>query len=174
MRLLLTTAMCICVAGCVAPKPVQWVAPHTPYIDADYAWSTAPGTAAITGQAFLKTNGGDVKTCAGSDVILIPDGPYAEDVLSTLLAGANVTLDEGFIAKKRAALCDSQGNFKFTALPAGKWLVQTTVTWNVPDVSTGGMDEQGGSLESPVATSKTGTVELLLTDRNLTARKIEF
>jgi hypothetical protein len=172
MRLLLTTAACICLAGCAANRPVQYGTLHTPYNDADYAWSTAPGTASVAGQAFLRTNGGDVKTCAGSDVALIPDGAYTQEMLATLLAGQNVKEDEAFDAKRRVTQCNAQGDFKFTGLPAGKWLIQTTVTWNVPTEEI--MQEQGGSLEAAITTSTNNTTELILSDRNLTAQKIAF
>lgn len=62
----------LALSGCAAqPYTIQ-----TPFNDAEMAWSQSPGTAAIKGQGFLKTVGGDVKTCAGNVVSLVPDTPY--------------------------------------------------------------------------------------------------
>jgi len=160
--------------GCVLPSAqTQWTEPKAAYVETAYTWAAGTGPAAITGQAFLRTRGGDVKTCAGSDVKLVPDGVYTQEVLSLMLTGKSVTVADGFVAKKRVTQCDAQGNFRFDGLPQGKWLIQTNVTWEVPTQYY--MDEQGGSLVQAVTTPGQGLVHAILSDRDFNVdHKVAF
>lgn len=125
-------------------------------------------TATLTGQGFLKTQSGDVKTCAGNEVYLEPYtdeknwtyqkivyDKYAETIgknfeikLAKLYVetGDNSyykksqekplevipieydyrTLSDKFVLKTQ---CDATGNFEFTDLKQGKYIIATEVTW---------------------------------------------
>jgi len=63
----------VALVGCHATPPAQPISIDVPFSDAEFASWAGTGNANIGGQAFLKTLGGDVKTCAGQDVSLIPD-----------------------------------------------------------------------------------------------------
>ena len=96
----LTFILGLTLAGCVQSRPPY--ALRTPFLDSDFRPWSKPGPAAISGQAFLRTVGGDVKTCAGQDVSLMPGTQYNE------------------------------GRFSFGGLSARPWIVVVDVTWSVP------------------------------------------
>lgn len=104
------------------------------------------GTANLHGQAFLKTVGGDVKTCAGEEVTLMPGLPYFDEFVAKSRSGLDLHADQRAMDLVRHTICDAQGNFAFTGLPSQRWYIVTTVTWDVPQVGFGGMDRQGGQL----------------------------
>jgi hypothetical protein len=103
----------------------------TPFAAADFAWSTAPGTAAIRG---LTAPG---QSCAGNAVALTPDTPYSRErigklygnteyaMIPTPLVRAKVIVNDnpamrGYV---RGARCDSNGMFTFDKLPAGSFFI---------------------------------------------------
>ena len=93
-----------------------------------------PGPASLHGQAFLKTVGGDVKTCAGEKVALLPATPYNNEVMHS---GANNNFENRDARADqyvRYSICDAGGNFSFSNLPAQEWMVLVSVTWGVPTV----------------------------------------
>jgi hypothetical protein len=96
----LTFILGLTLAGGVQPRPPY--ALRTPFLDSDFRPWSKPGPAAISGQAFLRTVGGDVKTCAGQDVSLMPGTQY------------------------------NDGRFSFGGLSARLWIVVVDVTWSVP------------------------------------------
>lgn len=121
------------------------------------------GPANLHGQAFLKTVVGDVKTCAGEFVYILPGMPYVEEVIKKLHDGVDVRMDERAKSLARQTVCDAQGNFTFTGLPAHRWVIATQVKWGVPHIEQPGenpgpigllfgmhgppaVDEQGGEL----------------------------
>ena len=121
------------------------------------------GPANLHGQAFLKTVVGDVKTCAGEDVVIMPGTPYVEEVIERVHDGVEIHMDERAKSLARRTICDAQGNFTFSGLPAQKWLILTQVKWGVPHIEQPGerpgliglllgfhgppnVDEQGGEL----------------------------
>ncbi len=122
------------------------------------------GPANLHGQAFLKTVGGDVKTCAGEDVALMPATPYFDEMIENVNNGIDIHLDQRAVSLLRRTICDAQGNFSFSGLPTQKWYVLTKVTWGVPHIEEPGerpgliaslllgiharpaTDEQGGEL----------------------------
>jgi hypothetical protein len=153
------------------------------YADADFAAWTGSGSANLRGQAFLKTVGGDVKTCAGSDVYLLPATPYVVQLISRAHP-TEATLDPRLSKQFRHSLCDAQGNFEFHNLPTGRWFIDTSVTWGVPHIEQrearpGPLtalllgipappvtDQQGGELVQEV-TLIAGDNQVYLTDRDL-------
>lgn len=155
-----------------APPPVILSAGLT---DADVSWSRARGTNTITGQAILRTRGGDVKTCAGLEASLIPHTRYAEERLSVTYGSGS----EGFGSREarvfnpdpaiyretiRRTICDAQGNFRFQNLPDGRYFVLVEVSW---DAVQGGryayLAQQGGTMMSRVEVRGGETREMILT-----------
>jgi hypothetical protein len=101
----------------------------------------AKGPNRIEGQAFLRQQGGGVVTCAGSQVFLAPDAPYFREIARIASSGGKPNFDhskDGPQSLVRNAVCDAQGNFLFSNLPDGKYLVMTEVRWKVGNTMQGG------------------------------------
>lgn len=90
------------------------------------------GSNTVTGQAFLRQKGGGVVTCAGSPVLMYPDSQYFADIVDY---DAISMLDKKAQPLFMGSTCDAQGNFEFHNVPAGKWIIKTIVSWDVPSVN---------------------------------------
>ena len=120
-------------------------------IAADYYPYSKPGTANIDGQAFVIVRGGDVtldtkgylttisdntRTASGNDVTLDPATPFAMDWYmksgTSLRRFGNAPKDQAFRAARKTTIADDEGKFKFTGLPAGRYIIRTTITWQTP------------------------------------------
>lgn len=120
-------------------------------VAADYYPFSKAGTAVIDGQAFIVIRGGDVvldtrgylttlsdnaRTASGKDVTLDPATPYAMTWYmkegTSLRRFANVPKDPAFRAARKTTVADDAGKFKFEGLPAGRYIVRTTITWQTP------------------------------------------
>lgn len=116
-------------SNCAVENPFQ-----IEYRPADFAAWQGQGISSLHGQAFLRTVGGDVKTCAGEFVYLIPGAPYFDQYLK-MSAADLAQADPEAMAQLRRTVCDAQGNFSFKSVPAGKWYVLTSVTWGIPNIA---------------------------------------
>ena len=120
-------------------------------IAADYYPYSKPGTATIDGQAFVLVRGGDVtldtkgylttisdntRTASGNDVTLDPATPFAMEWYmksgTSLRRFGNAPKDQAFRAARKTTIADDEGKFKFTGLPAGRYIIRTTITWQTP------------------------------------------
>ena len=45
---------------------------------------------------------------------------------------ASAPKDAAFRAARKTAIADESGKFKFEGLPAGRYIVRTTITWQTP------------------------------------------
>jgi hypothetical protein len=81
---LLTVLALVAFTGCAAAPPARKGAMpiSTPFTDAAFAPWAGTGNASIEGEAFMRTIGGDVKTCAGQSVILMPNNPYSQQAFA--------------------------------------------------------------------------------------------
>ncbi len=141
--------------GCATEKPEM----HSQF-DAEQVkpyLGTGPNT--LTGQAFLRQDGGGIVTCAGRGVLLLPDTPYFREVID-LFAHGKIAAEPNMTAFSKQGQCDAQGNFKFDKVPNGMWLVLAEVTWEV------GSKGQGGLLLRPV-TLPGAPKEVILTGNDL-------
>lgn len=137
----------------------------TPFPNADLAHYSASGSATIAGQAFMRQNGGGVVTCAGSLALLMPDLPYFSEAVAHARNNQNVDFaadQQHAQSMVRKSTCDAQGNFVFTNLPVGGWIVTSRVHWVVADVSQGGTLLQRG-----VQSKAAQETKVLLTDSDL-------
>lgn len=147
----LAVSLTALLTSCAAMQPVILEQKQS-FNAADVAWADKTGTSAISGQAFVQTNGGQPRTCAGLDVYLIPSSAYARE-RSELNFGSveggyknaysNRKLSDGtpmdFANTWKKQVCDAQGNFEFSNIPAGEWYVSTSIVWTVQYVSNGGL-----------------------------------
>jgi hypothetical protein len=102
-------------------------------------------TGKITGQAFLKTVGGDVKYGAGNTVALHPVTSLTTEwydkaiVQGIPLVTGNPHTDD----YRKLTTGDGEGRFEFDNLPAGDYYVTCAINWGVPSelgiVPTGGI-----------------------------------
>ena len=139
-----------------APSPTETVAQAADRatneaLAADYYPYSKPGTASIDGQAFVVVRGGDVvmdtqgylttisdnaRTASGNDVTLDPATPYAMDWYmktgTSLRRFGNAPKESAFRAARKTTIADDAGRFKFTGLPAGRYIIRTTITWTTP------------------------------------------
>jgi hypothetical protein len=126
-------------------------APSGGAVAADYYPYSKPGTATIDGQAFVVIRGGDVlldthgylttisdnaRTASGNDVTLDPATPYAMEWYmksgTSLRRFTNAPKDAAFRAARKTTIADEGGKFKFDGLPAGRYIIRTTITWQTP------------------------------------------
>lgn len=121
------------VGGCAytAPQPSPPYQRMRTFEVSEYEPYAAKGTATISGQAFLKTQGGDVKYGAGETVILNPVTTYSKEWWSVSVErGRNMSEPDSRTASySRTTTADGEGRFKFEGLPAGEFYVACSVTW---------------------------------------------
>ncbi len=154
------TLLALLVAGCEQTI----VKPTLPFNPQEMENALRPGKSSITGQAFAKTQGGDVKYGAGNTINLIPLTPYVEQALS-LIPKANVftkvDFDPRIFNYSKKAVADGTGHFKFTNLTPGKYYVETDIKWQYPTQS--GLQETGGTVKGIASIENDGdTVDIIL------------
>jgi hypothetical protein len=159
----------VTVSGCAgaAQRGPRDVTPVAQVRDADHAPYRAPGATTITGQGFLRQQGGGVVTCAGSEVFLIPSTDYTREATAISMRGDRVVgpgPTAGTTGARRTQ-CDAQGKFRFEGVPGGiPWIIMTQVSWRV------GYAPQGGALLRAFTPADRGTEEVMLTDQNFVGR----
>jgi hypothetical protein len=149
-------------------------------VAADYYPYSKPGTGVIDGQAFVVIRGGDVlldsrgylttisdnaRTASGNDVTLDPATPFAMDWYMksglSLRRFSNSPKDQTFRAARKTTIADESGKFKFEGLPPGRYIVRTTITWQVPRDSYR-MMTQGGVASAVVDLAEGETKTLVI------------
>ena len=168
----LATAMMLASCASTMPAPRYLRQATIPFNAADAAWSTRPGKNTISGSALMRTMVGDVKTCAGLLVELIPETPYARERMaisfgsgdSGYFPASNLTAPAPYPEYNRTvrrSVCDAQGTFSFEGLPDGAYFVTASVVWNIPmrDVAL----VQGGDLMQRVTVGGGETHKIVLT-----------
>lgn len=142
----------------------------------DFSWADKEGDNVISGTALLRTVGGDVKTCGGLQVNLLPDAPYSRERMLIFYRYA----DGGFYSIQdagpgiifmnepheysrvgRTSVCDSQGNFRFDNVPNGSYFVIAEVTWGSP--LGGYLSSQGGRIMKRVEVNGGDSINLVMT-----------
>lgn len=128
------------------------------------------GNNTISGEAFMRKNGGDVVTCAGYDVKLIPDTPYARERMNVEYGNffkgyksyyRNITFspdDPQYYMAMRQETCSSTGHFKFNNVKSGEYFIVAKVVWYVSETI------QGGSLMQRVIVEGGENKEVILVD----------
>lgn len=168
--LILNTGLLISLAGCqtqqiqITPLVNQFNVSEAQYINVS-------GNNSIHAQAFLRTNGGSVVTCAGYEVQLIPATKYAGERLSHIYGSGNYAnthrissvkfqnTESDYLKYRKVTTCDAQGSFSFEGLADGNYYVIALVLWKV------GNANQGGGLMHDFFVKGGEKINLVLTDK---------
>lgn len=151
-------------AGCGAPRTSQRIARPT-FPEAEYAALPRTGIAIVSGQGFLKTRGGDVKTAAGNTVFLEPATSYSK-FANELRLPSNVYVappDPRMKQYTRETVADGSGRFSFKNVPDGEYYLGTTVSWEAPTGYKFSLQTQGGLITKKIAVKNGEPVDVMLT-----------
>ena len=137
------------------------VAPNPPFNEAEFQPYLRSGTSTITGQAFLKTRGGEVRFAAGNTVNLTPLTSYTRTTLEQVIVRGQKAppADPRFPKYVRTTFADGNGNFEFKNVPAGQYLAYVPILWEVPTQY--GAQQTGGFAYAHVTAKPGETVKVV-------------
>jgi hypothetical protein len=149
----------VVISGCVTTEPYIIKSKLDPV---EMSKFTAQSTTKITGQAFLKTRGGDVKFGAGADVFLYPSVSYSREINSAPQFSQIQGRDSEWGKYIKSTTADGHGNFEFNNISAGQYFIETNITWQVPGKY--GSTTTGGLVRKTIDVPKDGTLKVILTE----------
>lgn len=136
----------------------------------EVSWVKSQGKNTIDGEAFLRTNGGEVRTCAGAPVIIVPISTYSTERVLAIYnnsekgyrpafgSGSGFANDDPrFYEYTIRSMCDSTGHFRFKNVPDGSFYVIGSVTWQISPYVV-----EGGRLMQKVRVSSGQTKEIIM------------
>jgi hypothetical protein len=127
------------------------------------------GVSDVMGQAFLRQRGGDVVTCAGRTVVMYPNDTY---FLARRDPTKEVEWSDEASRMERSTKCDATGSFEFYDVENGDWIIETSVSWEIPEIVNIGhyydvyMKNQGGSMKENVSVRPNTKNKFIISDRN--------
>ncbi|NNG02540.1 MAG: hypothetical protein HKM95_00365 [Inquilinus sp.] len=137
-RLLAAIGVLTLLGACTTPLNFSWPSGpqrpqlyyiSTPFNEAEFAHYDGRGRSSISGQAFVRVPGSLIEA-AGSEVVVVPDTSYTRELWRPARSGRYTRVanfDPRYFKYRRAVIADGNGNFRFTGLPAGDYIVQTNV-----------------------------------------------
>lgn len=171
LRSVALSILCILTLAACAPKTI--VRPVTKFDPVATQKALGKGQSSVSGQAFTKTRGGEVRYAAGNTIALFPFTPYFQEVWKLQNSREPSTILEANPALKnykRETVADGAGRFKFTGVLPGKYYVSTSIIWEVPVTqyvpnygAFTSMKETGGEVSGIVTITRDGeAVEVIL------------
>ena len=167
VRLSIMVLMIAGLAGCVSPTLPVYTATER-YERPDWFGSNVTGE--IEGSAFFRTVGGDLRTCAGNEVTVIPVTPYASErfqfIYGNTVGGSYIRninspgstpIDPNYLGDWLTTLCDVSGRFSFEDAPVGPYYVTTQVVWMA------GAARQGGPIFKKIVVEEGKTTRVVIT-----------
>lgn len=150
-----------CATGPTAPTPQA----RMEFPLYEYEQLAKAGTASVSGQAFLKTRGGDVKTAAGNEVILNPVTSYSmEWYIKAYTQGALLVMpDPRLVDYQKRTTADGSGRFSFKGVPPGEYFVTAPVTWEAPTGYRGALQLQGGFVTKRLVVKDGESYDVIIT-----------
>lgn len=153
-------------ASLFGPPKKALAAIHEPCASAAFAPYDVEGSGRIEGQAFLKTRGGDVKTAAGNEVLLVPAVDCAAKwwaVAALRWIDIRATQPESPVFREhlKSTVADGEGRFVFARLPPGGYYLRTVVQWQIPGQY--GPQTEGGLIGQEVTLADGETKSVVLT-----------
>lgn len=156
INIICTVALIALATGCVMPHQMT-----TSFDESEFHKFAGNGTSTITGQAFLKTQGGDVKFGAGDTVSLIPITPYTTEAWQAERNGEQPQTDPRLQKYIRTVIADGSGDFEFQNVPAGDYYIECPIYWEVPgDYTT---ERTGGVAYAQTHVDDGKTVKVIVT-----------
>jgi hypothetical protein len=169
---LLFLAVVACTAGPVLAKDRRYQM-RSSFDPSEIIWAKAKGNAAIRGSALLRTRGGDVKSCAGTTINIIPQSTYASERMThyygSLEGGLSTqkesitTIDPVYEKTIIETVCDAQGNFEISGLAAGSYFVTAQISWEVP-FSRYTTRREGGAMMRRIVLTEGETARVILSN----------
>jgi hypothetical protein len=155
--ILLLAAAVLSLGGCFERKLT------VAFDQAEYDRLPQSGTAAMEGQAFLRTQGGDVKLAAGLEVACHPVTSYSTELFDEwIVKHGNVTGgDDRAPAYTRKTIADGEGRFRFDGLPPGDYYVWSWITWKW--YNSGVLSDTGGFAYARVTVRNGETTKVVVT-----------
>jgi hypothetical protein len=134
-RVFVAIAITLQLSACVSSPTKE--SQSVPFDESAVAFANQTGKSVISGQAFYTRdkNGANsvdntTYTCAGHKVRLIPLSTYTKaetDPWVKKIQWSDPRPIGTAPYHERTAVCDAQGNFTFEQLPAGKWIVFSSI-----------------------------------------------
>lgn len=166
MKKLLIAALAGLALGGCASRPAA-LAPQSrmEFPLSEYEGLAKTGTASVSGQAFLKTRGGDVKTAAGNEILLNPVTSYSmEWYIKQYTQGLPlVPPDSRLTDYQKRATADGSGRFSFKGVPPGEYFVTAVVTWEAPAGYLGELQTQGGLVTKRLVVKDGESYDVIIT-----------
>jgi len=162
LKKVIITLSVLILTGCMEPRVIKPTALFDPS-SASYIFDVGGNT--ISGQAFLRQNGGGVVTCASSEVYIFPVNEYSSQIISEMFGStdkgysigvSSIDYDADYVKYRRVSVCDAQGNFVFENVADGEYYLSTDVRWVI------GNSRQGGYLFEKVSVNKGSNLKVLL------------
>ncbi len=140
----------------------------------EISWVKEKGTNIIKGEAFLKTVGGDIKTCAGNTAVLTPVSDYSRERILSLYGSDQKGIKQKFdgrsdnfnITDNRykeytiKSVCNSKGEYSFEKIPDGDYFLTAQIFWKSNPRS---LFFEGGNIMQRVKVTGHETKEVILT-----------
>jgi len=167
-KLLVALCVPLAYAGCAARQP-QPAGRLATFVETEHKPYMEPGRNSIMGKGFVWfQQGGDLVTCAGRAVWIMPNTSFFRERVYYVRAGKIADIESeippAFDGIIRKTDCDKEGDFSYAALPSGEWLVFTNVEWVI------GSNRQGGTLMRNVKLLNNQTERVLLTYEDFIGR----
>ena len=173
MKKIFFTLICLGLTACQIPTklPIHNMQNQFDIKQAETLMKKGKNT--IIGNSFLRQRGGQIVTCAGYQVELIPATTYAEERMFYLYTntenGINNSSAYEFIPDsseyyklQRETICDSSGHFKFDNIADGTFFIITRVMWEIPRGHF--IQQNGGYLLKKVTVKNGETKEIIITN----------
>lgn len=146
------------VTGCAQKQMVS----YPPFPAGEYAKLERTGTSTVTGQAFLRTQGGDIKTGAGNEIQLIPATTYSAVFYNAYKTQSPASDPDPQVKQYTfRTQADASGGFEFKNIPKGRYYLVGNVIWMAPGPY--GLSKQGGLIIKEVNVSEGAQAKIMLT-----------
>jgi hypothetical protein len=155
-------SVAVCLGGCSEAeiKPVE----GTAFEVSEYKSPNKEGTGIVTGRAFVKTKGGEVKTLAGQTVRLHRVGIYSDQwfELASNEKVHRAAYDHRLEDYVFMTIADDDGRFTFKNVPAGEYYLTTQIFWFAPVGYRGILIPQGGRIRRNITVEADKTLDIIL------------
>lgn len=129
---------------------IQTVNLPTPFDPEQAAFILEQGSATITGTSTIKDSVGEVITCAGNNVYLVPVNEYSRERFTYLFGGSAKGFSPDEVIRKikfkpdppefrkymRVGTCNYIGQFSFKNVPAGRYYIGTNIISEIDGYNT--------------------------------------